>query len=231
MTTVIDIIKLALKDINELGSSETPDAELSADCLATLNQMIAQWQTQKLYVFAQKVVSFPVDGSQTYSIGTGATINTPLPSRIDSAVWRNNGVDIPIGVMQSLQEYEMINVKTLNGTPQVICYQRSYPLGTVYVWPQPSVGEIRLVVRDAMPIYTSLTNDMAFPDEYALAIRFSLAELMAISFGKSASQVVIKYAADARRVMKRVNTSVLGMWMPFGVPPTDRYDIYADRNV
>lgn len=229
MATVIDIIKLAYKDINVLGHSETPSAEQSADALATLNQMIGQWDAQKLYVTAQQVISVPMTGAETYTIGTGASINTALPVRVDHAEWRDNGVDQPLRVVQSLEEYEVIDVKTLNGTPEIVFFQRTYPTGVIYVWPQTSIGELRLTVRVPLTQYTTLTNDLNVPDEYVMAIRFSLAELLAPMNGKESPNAVITLGKNARRVMKRNNTQILPLDMPCEVMNNYRYDIYADN--
>lgn len=228
MTTVIDIIKLSLKDINVLGTGEAPTADMSADCLATLNQMISQWQTQKLYVYAQKVISVPMTGAQTYTIGIGGDINVDLPARIDSAEWRLNGVDTPVRVLQSLQEYETIGVKTLAGIPWYLFYQRNYPLGVINIWPQPSSGDLRLVTREQLTQYTTLTADLVVPPEYVLAIRYSLAELIAPMFGVSAPNNIIALGRNARQVMKRNNTEILPLYMPNEVYYNYRYDINSD---
>lgn len=229
MTTVIDIIKLALKDINVLGSSEAPNADMAADALATLNQMIGQWQVEKLYVTAQQIVSVPMTGAQTYTIGPGAQIDVPLPARVDHAEWRQNTIDFPMRVVQSLEEYEEIDVKVLNGIPEILFFQRSYPTGTIYVWPQSSVGDLRLTVRIPLTQYTTLTNDLNVPDEYVLAIRFSLAELLAPMFGIAAPNNIISLGRNARRVMKRNNTQILPLYMPNGVMDAYRYNIFSDR--
>ncbi len=229
MPTVVELLTQAHRDINVLGVDETMSADMAADGLATLNQMIGQWQTEKLYVYAQKVVAVTANGSQTYTIGAGGDISTVLPSRIDSAVWRNNGVDIPLINLQSLQDWEKIGVKLLSGTPECFFFQRSYPMGTIYVWPQASVGELRFVTRDLLPEYDSLTNDMSLPPEYALAVRFSLAELLGLQYGTPASNLIAQRAANARRVMKRNNTQILEMGMPYGIHYDWRYNIYSDR--
>lgn len=228
MTTVIDIVKLSLKDINVLGSAETPDADVSADCLATLNQMIGQWQVQKLYVYAQKVISAPMTGAQTYTIGSGGVINVPLPARIDSAVWRMDGIDFPVRVLQSLQEFESIGIQTLSGNPWFIFYQRNYPLGIINVWPQPTSGSLRMVTREQLTQYTTLTADLDVPDEYVLAMRYSLAELISPMFGIAAPNNIIALARNARRVMKRNNTEILPLDMPCEVLPGYVYDINSD---
>ncbi|MRT30815.1 hypothetical protein [Herbaspirillum sp. CAH-3] len=229
MTTVFRIIELALRDINTVGEDEQLSPSIISDALDTLNQMIAQWTTEKQYVYAQKVVMFSANGSGSYTIGPGGTIDIALPAKIDAASWRDGLVDFPLQVVDSLEEWERIGVKTLSGVPLGVFFQRLYPVGNLLVWPQAQSGQIRLVTRVGLDGYTSLTNDMMIPPEYQLAVRYSLAELMSMSLGVPISPDILRQAANARRVMKRQNTTVLKLDMPPGVPYRRIYKIYSDQ--
>jgi hypothetical protein len=229
MTTVTQIITLALKDINVLGTGETASADDTADCLATLNQMIGQWQVQKMYVYAQKEASFSADGSQTYTIGTGGAVNVALPPTIDAAFYRVNSVDTPITVLTSFEDFENIAVKSVTGIPDALFFQRIYPLGTLHVWPQPSTGTIHLITRQTLTSYTSLTNDLTLPDEYVLAVRYSLAELIAPSYGATVSNEIKLLAKSARTILKRNNLNVPRLGVPASVLTNGRYSITTDR--
>ncbi|MGE5650943.1 MAG: hypothetical protein ACM34A_12170 [Bacillota bacterium] len=231
MTTAADIINMALKDIGVIASGETASAEDAADALMTLNQMIGQWQAQKSYVTGQQAISFNVTGEQTYSIGSGADINTTLPVAIDSAFYRLNGIDYPVDVLNSFEDYENITLKTITGTiPSAIFYRRDYPNGTIYVWPQPQTGSINLVTRDNLPTYAALTDPLNVPAEYELALRYSLAELLLVSFPQATPRMdVVSMAQRARRVMKRNNLNIPMMGQPQEVLSNGRFSIYSGR--
>ena len=224
MSTVIQIIGQALKDVNALGKGDTPDADDSADCLALMNQMIGQWATQKSYVYAQKVVTFAATGAQTYTIGPTGVIAMPLPAKIDSASYRDaNAIDTPLQIVASLEQYELIAQKVTTGTTSALFYQRDFPLGVIYTWPQMSTGTYRMVTRVQLSQHTLLTEDMALPPEYELAVRFSLAELIAPMYGVMATPAIMRMAANSRRVMKRQNTAVPTLGLPMEV--LGRYSI------
>jgi hypothetical protein len=74
MTTAANIITLSLKDIGVLDENETPSSALMSDCLATLNQMLALWSLENVYIYAKQTISFPVTGAQSYTIGSGGNI-------------------------------------------------------------------------------------------------------------------------------------------------------------
>lgn len=231
MSTVIEIIQDALEDINVLGVGESVSAADSQKCLRTLNQMIGQWQANKMSVFAQKVISFSPDGSQTYTIGPSATINVALPVKIDFASWRDaGGIDREIAVLDSLEQYEKISDKTESGGDAVcVFFQRTYPTGLIYVWPQPTTGSIRLVTRQDLTVYGSLTADLSVPAEYEMAIRYSLAELLAPAYGLQASPRVSQLARQARRVLKRNNIIIPELTLPTTVVDNYDHDVYYNQ--
>jgi hypothetical protein len=230
MTTVNELLSLALKDIGVIASGETMDPSTQSDALATFNQMIGQWQVQKMFVTGQHQVSFPVNGSQTYTIGPGAAVDVPLPASVDAAFWRFNNVDYPVSVLESFEDYENITLKTLaSAVPTAIYFQRNYPTGTLYVWPQPSAGTLNLVLRDVLPTYTNATSDISVPDEYALAMRFSLAELLLTTFGMPPRADISALASRARKVMKRNNLSIPMMGQPQGPLSNGRFSIYTGQ--
>lgn len=230
MTTANDLISQALKDINVLAAGETLSPEDASDALAMLNQMLGQWQAQKIYVYGQRIVSFNCDGSQSYAIGPGQTIATTLPTAIDSATYNLNGITYPVTVLDSREDYENITLKAISATiPSAIFFQRDWPTGAIYVWPQPAGGSINLVTRDVLTTYTSLSDDVAVPPEYQLAMRFSLAELLMPTYGAGPRPDIAAMAARARKVMKRSNLNLPIMGQPQGVLHNGRFSIYTGQ--
>ena len=59
MTSILQVITLALRDINVLAQSEPPAAEQANEAFQTLNQMIAAWRSDgiDLQYFEQPAVS------------------------------------------------------------------------------------------------------------------------------------------------------------------------------
>lgn len=88
-TTPLDIIKGALRSIGALEAGEEPDADTSSDCLATLNQMVAQWGNasmlshyQSEYVFGLtsglKDYTLAAPGGSMGAVFTGSISGTTL---------------------------------------------------------------------------------------------------------------------------------------------------------
>lgn len=211
MSTAADIIKLALKDIQVLDETEEPSAALQNDALTTLNQMLAQWQTEKLYIYAQTDVTFTPTGASSYTVGTGGNINITRPDRIDYAFLRQANLDFPVIVLTSFEDFQSIGLKTITSTyPEFLYYNPTYPLGTLFIYPQPSAssGIMHIGVSVRLPQFGVAATTINLPLQYDMAIRWSLAELLAIMMGRPQRLDISIVAAKARRLLKRANLKI-----------------------
>ena len=120
----------------------------------------------------------------------------------------NGGLDYPISIL-GLDEYEMIGLKTLNGPwPKALYYNPGDVLGNIFVWPNPSQGEMHLFSDTIFTRFTTLYDNINIPQGYIMALRWCLAERLMPMYGK-ASQTQISminaYAAQAKATIKRTN--------------------------
>ena len=296
MTTCLDIVSRALKDIGALEAGETPTSDAAQDAFDMLNDMLDQWSNEDMMVFNFTEIIFPILQGQTqYTIGpnpstqnfigasftgsisgniltvtgitsgaiaqgqtlsgTGIVAGTKItqfltgaggnvneqgtyllntfqtvastsitayyqkPLSINSAFVRinttsngqpilNGGLDYPVSVL-SLQEYELIGLKTLNGPwPKALYFNPGEDSGNLFVWPNPSQGEMHLFADTIFSRYEDINASVVLPQGYSMALRWNLAERLMPMYGK-ASQVQIamisKYAAQARATLKRTN--------------------------
>jgi hypothetical protein len=296
MTTPLDIISRALKDIGALEAGEAPSADAAQDALDMLNDMLDQWSNENMIVFNFTEIIYPVIAGQTqYTIGpnpstanfigasftgsisgnvltvsnilsgaiaqgqtlsaAGITAGTKItqfltgaggnvneqgtyllntqqtvasttitayyqkPLVINSAFVRvntssngqpilNGGLDYPVSVL-SLQEYQLIGLKTLNGPwPKALYFNPGEDSGNLFVWPNPSQGEMHLFAETLFSRYESLTTPVVLPQGYSMAVRWCLAERLMPMYGKASQTqigMIMKYAAQAKATLKRTN--------------------------
>jgi hypothetical protein len=167
-----------------------------------------------------------VNEAGTYTVSISQTVASTTitgyyqrPLSIDSAFVRintnsngvpivNGGLDYPIAVL-AVEEYEMIGLKTLNGPwPKALYYQPSETLGNIYVWPNPSQGEMHIFTDNLFQNYGSLYDPVILPQGYTMALRWCLAERLMPMYGKSNSQqlaMITGFAAQAKATVKRIN--------------------------
>jgi hypothetical protein len=167
-----------------------------------------------------------VNEGGTYTVSIPQTVSSTTisayyerPLTIESAFVRVNttsngvpiyggGLDYPISIL-SLEEYESIGLKSLNGPwPKAIYYQPSELLGTIYVWPNPAQGELHLFTQTIFREFGDLYGTIQFPQGYNMALRWCLAERLTPMYGK-VNQVqlgqISAYAAQAKATIKRTN--------------------------
>jgi len=120
----------------------------------------------------------------------------------------NGGLDYPISIL-NVEDYEMIGLKTLNGPwPKALYYQPTELLGNIYVWPNPSQGEMHIFADNIFSEFTTVYDDINLPQGYTMALRWCLAERLMPMYGKaSATQITMinSFAAQAKATIKRTN--------------------------
>jgi hypothetical protein len=162
--------------------------------------------------------TYTLNNSQTVA---STTINAyyQRPLSINSAFVRintnsngqpivNGGLDYPVAIL-NVEDYEMIGLKTLSGPwPKALYYQPSETLGNIYVFPNPSQGEMHIFADTLFARYNSINDPIVLPQGYSMALRWCLAERLMPMYGK-ASQTQIAminaYAAQAKATIKRTN--------------------------
>ena len=81
----------------------------------------------------------------------------------------NGGLDYPVSVL-NIEQYEMIGLKTLNGPwPKAIYYEPTETLGNVYVWPNPSQGEMHIFVDQIFQQFVTMNDTINLPQGYSMA--------------------------------------------------------------
>ena len=166
--------------------------------------------------------TYRVNINQTVA-STTITANYQKPLSIDSAFVRVNttangvaiqggGLDYPISVL-ALQDYQMIGLKTLNGPwPKAIYYNPNEESGNLFIWPNPSQGEMHLFANTLFTRYAGIYDPIILPQGYSMALRWCLAERLMPMYGKNnpaALAMVQQYAAQAKSTLKRTNMSPL----------------------
>ena len=167
-----------------------------------------------------------VNESGTYQLNISQTVASTTinlyyqrPLSIDSAFVRintnsngvpivNGGLDYPISIL-AVEDYEMIGLKTLNGPwPKALYYQPSETLGNIYVWPNPSQGEMHIFTDNLFQGYASINDTIILPQGDSMALRWCLAERLMPMYGKvNQTQIgmINAYAAQAKATIKRTN--------------------------
>ena len=167
-----------------------------------------------------------VNSNGTYTVNISQTVASTTisayyerPLSINSAFVRvntnsngqpilNGGLDYPVAIL-NLENYELIGLKTLNGPwPRALYYQPSEALGTIFVWPNPSQGEMHIFADTLFQRFTTINDEIVIPQGYLMALRWCLAERLMPMYGKASPtqiQMINGFASHAKATIKRNN--------------------------
>lgn len=208
MANALEIINRAytligFKDAGESLSGADTQAGLDA-----LNDLIDQWNTQRLFIYTITDVVAQAYGLPM-TIGPGMMIDTPRPITMqDGSFARIMGLDYPITWLTQKQ-YMDIPIKDLStAIPQFGFYDGSQPTGNIYLWPyQKTATELHLMVLAQLDSFPDTATDVPLAQGYKSALQYSLAEELAGGI-REVPAVVSRKAALARRAIRMTNASV-----------------------
>ena len=108
-----------------------------------------------------------------------------------------------------MDNYNSIGLKTLNGPwPKALYFNANEDSGNVFLWPNPSQGEVHMFAETLFRNYDSLYDDATLPQGYTLALRWCLAERLMPMYGKTNPVLVAQigaFAAQAKATLKSTN--------------------------
>lgn len=218
MTTANDLISRAYRTAGILGEGDPMSADMAADGLVYLNDLIESLSLEKLLIYQETEVSITCDGSQSYTIGSGGDKDTTRPLQVESAFFTLNNTDYPVEVINK-DQYDLIYTKsTTSNIVDHVYLKNDYPLAVLYVYPVAGSGSITLNTWTQLSSLASGTTTTSFPPGYERMLRYNLALEITDEFGAVPSQNLYRKAMDSKAALKRVNTKhgVLTTDLPVG---------------
>ena len=194
MTTVNDVITEAFKKAGLLGLGQTMDGGDMVSAVSDFNDMVSQWNTQRWMIWDLVNIGFVSTGASPLTVGPAG--NFPLavrPNRIESCFQRqivSSGlnVDTPIEIIPSWEEYSRLSLKSLQSFGLYCFYDGAFPVANLFLYPipNPTIYEIFIQVKDAIPTFTAATigTTINIPPYYIAALKFNLAKRFRQGYGK-----------------------------------------------
>lgn len=224
MATATEIIKLSMQEIAVLGVGKTPKTGDLDDNLIKLNDMLDEYNTNSLMVPYRTQIDHVLNGSRSYTIGSGGDINTTRPVYILSAFSTRNEVDYPVYIARAKDEYDRIVKKGITGIPRLVYYEPTVPLGTLYVYYTGDASDtLHLNVRGQLSAFPDTTTDMDLAPGYKKLIYSNLAIEIAPSYEVTASAETVKKAKESMASIKRLNRQSPVMRFDDGIPRGRHY--------
>ena len=238
MSTVRDLITAALLDLGAIASGESPTAAEAQDALRRLNLLLETWRLESLMVYAVETVTLALTGATSYTWGTGGTLNSTRPVRLEKAELRlqtDPTLDYPLHILTD-EEYEAIALKGLTSTLAWSVYlDRAYPLASLFFYPVQAAGATA-VLHPWHPLtgFASLDTSVSLPPGYELALQTNLSLHLAPSYRDCVVTDDLRaQARDSKALIKSINMKPRYLRLPAGLPTgrsrrgTDRAAFYS----
>ena len=244
MTTGLDIVTFGLSKAGITGRGITPSNADTQDALADLNDMIDQWNNDRTLVWDELTMGVTGDGRTTpYFVGPTAAdiVVTPRPNRVYSAFVRqlefvgSLQVDTQLKVIDSEDEYNRINTKTLLSFPEAVFLKPTMPNAQLFCYPWPSpAGQyaVYIAMRGSIPVITLTTDMSGLPNGYNAAFKFNLARRLRQAYGKGRSpdRELNLLANNAIDTLMSTNLQLPEVGMPVSLLQRGSgYNIYSDK--
>ncbi len=152
--------------------------------------------------------------SSTYTYAVQGTPTTPATGSITAQSLVGQPIELPRGVMTD-DAYQAIQIKTLTSNQfTTVYYNPTQPLGTIFLWPNPTTAANQLVLylANVFSGFADLDTEYTYPDVpgYAEAIEYNLAiRFWPIQHGSVPVPPDIKQMAGSTlATVKRTNTKI-----------------------
>lgn len=197
----------ALRDLGVIRNGFTASADMLAEMLVLLNQMLDEWNAEGLSVFSETRATYSLTaGDSEYTLGaSGADFTATRPAWVMRAgrIATSGANEDPVRLL-TLAEWQ----RKSDGLYVVM----DYPLITLKLYPEPSTGEtLVLYTPEPLGSFADGTTVYTFPPAYEIALRRNLAAAAAPMMSPHFKQVqplldrVDRAAMASKRAIQRLN--------------------------
>lgn len=184
LNTPAAIIKDAYQDSGLIQQGDSPDSEQIVSGMTRLTDIINYEQTKGIKLWLNVDTSVPlIAGQGTYTFSPTGDVVMAKPLRVIEAYYRDStGIRRPLVVL-SWDDY--IRLSQINQTGQINSYfvnKKQLEL-SVFFWLIPdataATGTAHLLLQTQVTNFISVTEEMNFPIEWRMFLRWALADELA----------------------------------------------------
>lgn len=182
--TPLSIVQDAYLDAGLLGLGQNVNGEQLVLGMRRLTDLINLWQTQglKLWLNVDTPITL-VAGTSTYTLGPAGSVVMTKPLRVVEAWFADaNGIRRPL-LPLAWTDYARLSVLTQTGQINQYFVDKKQSVLSVFFWLTPdataALGTAHLVLQTQVTNFTTVTEEMNFPIEWRMALRWGLADELA----------------------------------------------------
>jgi len=197
MVNVRNIVVDAYKMVGDIGDQEALDGTRTVIGVQLLNDLVASLNLEGYFAFTQMNLEHIVTESKMeYTIGIpnvahpDVDIDAQRPSTIARMYVRDSSSSTPLEVTGvAPADIYRYHRSTGASTPTYYAYRSEYPLGVLSLDVMPTGGSILTVVYNKHIPVTDINDELEMPPEYESSLKFALAYIVAVRYGKPAEVI------------------------------------------
>lgn len=208
MSTIADLLFNAAVEINAARAGDALAPEDQTLLLYLLNEMLDEWNVRTPALYAtQKPIFTLQTNHQPHTIGTAANgadlvVSTARPTRIlEANLIIGNNIRKPINIRDDQWWMSLQAPQITASISSDLWYSDDWPNGSIYLYPIITTAWRLELLLEFLLASVSAGDDFDMPMGYQSALRLSLAERAAPSFGQMTPvglQSLMTRARDAR---------------------------------
>src|SRR5262252_9114901 len=214
-TTVTQLIHSSFRLIGAIASGETLETQELTDAFASLNQMIALWNTEGASLVGRKRLLLSVSGMN------GPFALSERPIKIEAASVASGGIDSPLAIVDSAG-WEQVPEKQMQSVYVKVLYcDYAYPTSSVYIAPIPRLGgSLEIWIYVIIPQFATVNDSIDLPPGYEDALRYAFAVALLPEFPRSQADPSLPALAQSYKVsIQQLNASNHMKSMAAAAPP------------
>jgi len=191
-TTVTQLIHSSFRLIGAIASGETLETQELTDAFASLNQMIALWNTEGASLVGRKRLLLSVSGMN------GPFALSERPIKIEAASVASGGIDSPLAIVDSAG-WEQVPEKQMQSVYVKVLYcDYAYPTSSVYIAPIPRLGgSLEIWIYVIIPQFATVNDSIDLPPGYEDALRYAFAVALLPEYPRSQADPSLPAQAQA----------------------------------
>jgi hypothetical protein len=178
------VTQAAFEDAGLCSIGQTISAAQQARGLDRLNDIINLWATQGLKLWLQRDIPIPLSPSQgTYRLSPSGDVVMTKPLQVIQAYYETtDGIRQPL-VPLSRDEYTRLSQVNVEGGISSYFVDKQQAYFDISFWNTPStsiaLGTGHVIARVSAPNLTVAADNVTFPPEWTIALRWALADEIA----------------------------------------------------
>lgn len=196
---ITDLIAGALTEIRVKRAGDVVEPEVQADALQVLNDLLDELNTDTGGLYADQFFTAPIiPNHQPHLIGAAAytpdwTVATGRPTALKGAnIILTNNIRKPLDLLDAARWMRETAFAIVSAIPQGCYYDPTYPTGSVYLWPIPTVAYTFEAWLKVLLVSVAATDTFDLPAGYQRLLTLMLAVEIAEHHGQTVTRGTLR---------------------------------------